>query len=70
MSHASAGYHATEVLVLHNGTTVFTTEYATIFTNSSLGTVDAIVNGSNIELVVTPANTNTTVKTKRISVEA
>ena len=70
MSHASAGYHATEVLVLHNGTTVFTTEYATIYTNSSLGTIDAIVNGANIELVVTPANTNTTVKTKRISMEA
>lgn len=70
MTHASAGYHATEVLVLHNGTTAFTTEYATIFTNSSLGTVDAIVNGANIELVVTPTNTNTTVKTKRISVEA
>ena len=70
MSHASAGYHATEILVLHNGTTAYTTEYATIYSSASLGTVDAIVNGSNIELVVTPANTNTTVKTKRISVEA
>jgi hypothetical protein len=70
MTHASAGYHATEVLLIHNGTTVFTTEYATIFTGSSLGTVDAQISSGNVQLLVTPANTNTTVKTKRISVEA
>jgi hypothetical protein len=72
MSHASAGYHVTEVLLIHNGSTVFTTEYGTIFTNSSLGTIDASINigSGNVELLVTPANTNTTVKTKRISVEA
>ena len=72
MSHASAGYHVTEVLLIHNGSTVFTTEYGTIFTNSSLGSVDASINigSGNVELLVTPANTNTTVKTKRISVEA
>ena len=70
MSHASAGYHATEVLVLHNGTTAFTTEYGTIYTIASLGTVDAQIVAGNVQLTVTPANTNTTVKTKRISVEA
>lgn len=70
MSHASAGYHATEVLLIHNGTDVFATEYGTIFTNASLGVVEAIINAGNVELLVTPANTNTTVKTKRISVEA
>lgn len=72
MSHASAGYHVTEVLLIHNGSTVFTTEYGTIFTIASLGTVDAAINSGsgNVELLVTPANTNTTVKTKRISVEA
>lgn len=70
MSHSSAGYHATEVLLIHNGTTVYTTEYATIYTIASLGTIDAQINSNNVELLVTPANTNTTVKTKRISVEA
>lgn len=67
-SHASAGYHATEVLVTHDGTTVYMSEYATVFTSSSLMTLDADISGGNIRLLITPANTNTTVKTFQIRV--
>jgi len=67
-SHGSAGYHATEVLVTHDGTTVYMSEYATVFTSSSLMTLDADISGGNIRLLITPANTNTTVKTFQIRV--
>jgi len=67
-SHASAGYHATEVLVTHDGSTVYMSEYATVFTSSSLMTLDADISGGNIRLLITPANTNTTVKTFQIRV--
>lgn len=69
MSHASAGYHATEVLVVHDGTNAYWTEYGTIFSILSLGDISVGINGDNVELRVTPVNTSTTVKAKRISVE-
>ena len=68
MSHSS-GYHSTEVLVVHDGTTAYSTEYGTIWTNASLGDISVGITGSNVELLVSPINTNTTVKAKRISVE-
>ena len=61
--------HATEVLVMHDGTDVFLTEYGTMWSGAaSLGTVSADMNGSNVRLLFTPSNINTTVKVKRISV--
>lgn len=65
---AGTDYHTTEVLLIHDGTTAYITEYGTIFTNASLGTVDADISGGYVRLLVTPANINTTVKTQRISV--
>lgn len=63
-------YHATEILLTHNGSTVFMTEYGTIMTDSSLGTFDADINSGMIRLLVTPTLTNVSVKSKRISVGA
>ena len=70
MSHATQGYHATEVLLVHDGTTVYMTEYGTIYSSSSLGTLDASILTGNVRLTVTPTNTNTTIKAKRITVSA
>lgn len=60
-------YTATEVLLTHNNSTVFITEYATVSTDSDLATIDADISGNNVRLLVTPAYTNTTVKAKRLS---
>jgi len=61
--------HMTEVLVMHDGTDVFVTEYGTMFSGAaSLGTFTADINSGNVRLLFTPANTNTTVKFKRIVV--
>ena len=65
---AGTDYHTTEVLLIHDGTTAYITEYGTIFTNASLGTIDADISGGYVRLLVTPDNINTTVKTQRISV--
>jgi len=51
---SSTNFHATEILLTHNGTTVYMTEYATIFSNSSLATFDADISGGNIRLLVDP----------------
>lgn len=63
-------YTATEVLLTHNNSTVFITEYATISTDSNLATIDADISGDNVRLLITPAYTNTTVKAKRLTFEA
>jgi len=52
--------HSTEILLNHDETDVFITEYATIYSNASLFTVSAQLNGSTLELIATPANANTT----------
>ena len=68
MSHATLGYHVTEVLVIHDGTNAYVTEYGTMWTIASLGTVNADISGNNLRLLVTPANTNTTIKGQRLTV--
>lgn len=63
-------YHAAEVLLTHNGTSVFLTEYGQVTSDSSLGTFDADILGGNVRLLVTPSYTNTSIKTQRITVGA
>lgn len=65
---SGSAYHVTEVLLLHDGTSVYLTEYATMFTGSSLITVNGDISGTNVRLLCTPANSNTEVKVQRITV--
>ena len=65
---SGSNYHTTEVLLIHDGTTVYMTEFGTIFTNASLGTIDGDINSGNVRLLVTPANTSTQVKIQRLTV--
>ena len=67
LSTASA-YQATELFLTHDGTSVYITEYATVTSGSSLGTINSDISGDNVRLLVTPVNTNTTVKFARIEV--
>lgn len=61
-------FHTTEVLLIHDGTNAYVTEYGTIFTNGSMGTIDADISSGKVRLLVTPTAINTTVKTQRITV--
>jgi plastocyanin len=62
-------FHSTEILLTHNNEEVFFTEYAIVQAqDSSLGEFFAEIDGNNINLTVTPAYTNTSIKAKRFSI--
>ena len=46
-------YQASELMVIHNGTTTTMTEYAVVETNGALGTITADVSAGNARLLVT-----------------
>lgn len=67
--NANSEYQSSEVLLIHNGSTVTLTEYGSIKTgNTILGTVDADVSGGSVRLKVTPTYSNSTIKTVRTAV--
>ena len=56
-------YETSEVLVVHNGTTAYRTQYGLISTSgTALGTVTALVVGSNVEVRYTGVASGNTVK--------
>lgn len=59
---SSTSYSVTELLIIHNGTTAYITEYGTINTGSALVTFSADVSGGNLRLLATPVNAVTTIK--------
>jgi hypothetical protein len=63
-----ADFHSTELLLLQDGITVYTTEYATIQTDLSLGVFSSIIEGGLVKLRVSPTFTNTTIKGFRTGV--
>tara|TARA_A100001234_G_scaffold196480_1_gene185995 strand:+ start:157 stop:984 length:828 start_codon:yes stop_codon:yes gene_type:complete len=65
-THASAGTHAAEVLLINNGSNAFFVQYGDVFSSSSLFSLSADVSSGNMRLLITPANTNTTVDTFQI----
>lgn len=66
--NGNSQFHATEYFIVHDGTSTYGTEYATVYSDVSLGTVSSNVNGSLVELVITPTYANTTIKTKRYTI--
>ena len=48
-----SSYHSTEINVIHDGTTVYMTEYGTLFSGSSLATFDATISSGNLLLQIT-----------------
>ena len=46
--------HSSKILVVHDGTNTYVSEYSSIFTVKSLGSYTAEINGSNVELKYTP----------------
>jgi hypothetical protein len=55
--------HITKLLIVHNGTTAFATEFGTIYTNTSLATYEVALSGGQVTVSATPASgTSTTYK--------
>ena len=65
---SGTSYHTIKLLVIHDGTTVWMSQYGEIFTGSSLGTFDANISGGNVQLLFTPTNAITTVKLIRSNI--
>jgi hypothetical protein len=61
-------YHFCELLVLHNGTSAFITEYGSLYSSYSLMSFDASIAGSSLFVTGTPTNSNNTVKIYRVAV--
>ena len=51
-------YHSTEMLVIHDGTNAYKTEYGSIFT-SELATFDVDINGNDVRVLAGVTTTNT-----------
>jgi len=65
---AGTEYHVTEILLIHDGTQGFITEYGTVTTSGSLGDFTVNVSGNNVNLVCTPTNAGAVVKVHRLNV--
>ena len=61
---SGSDYNAQEILLLHDGSSVYMTEYAQILAGSglTLSTFDADINSGNVRLLVSPTNAVTTYK--------
>lgn len=62
--------HFTEVVVMHNDTDVFGNEYGVFYSNTNLISVSAIMDSSNVSLVITPVYTSTYIDYNRTTIVA
>jgi len=52
-------------MVIHNGSNVYMTEYATLYDNVLLATFDADISGGYVRLLTTPTNTGSSIRVYR-----
>lgn len=59
--------HFTTLNLIHNGTSVFLTEYGTIISSNNLATFDSDISGGDVRILATPSSSeNTTFKFNKI----
>jgi len=63
-------YHMVEINLIHDGTTVWISEYGEIVTNQILATFDGNITGGNVNLLIVPVNNDypSTIKMVRTAV--
>jgi hypothetical protein len=61
----TSSFHVTKIVVYHDGTTAYSSEFAQMFNNSSLGTIVTDVNSGNVRILVTPATSSVVAKFSR-----
>lgn len=67
---SGSDFHSTEIVVVHDGSSVTLTQYGTL-KSASLASFDADISGSNLRLLATPASSSSTViKFDRTTVDA
>ena len=64
--NSASSYHSAQIMLIHDGTTVYKTEYNEIYTAGLLGTFDASISGGVLTLLFTATSaTNKTIKMLR-----
>ena len=59
---SGSAYHMIELSLIHDGTTVYLSQYGEVKTGASLGTFDASISTGTLSVLFTPTNAVTTVK--------
>jgi hypothetical protein len=59
-------YHASKLMTFHNNVAAFSTEYATMVSNVSLGTFVVDSNSTHVRLLFSPTSTNTSITISRV----
>lgn len=62
---SGSAYQSTEIMMLHDGTNAYITEYATLLSGSTLGTFVANIDSGSVRLFVTPTNASSNLKYQR-----
>lgn len=71
ISESSTNYHSTDILLIHDGSTVHKVEYAVVTTTGELGIFDADINTGSVRLLFTATDaTNKTLKVIRTLIES
>lgn len=65
MSDGSTNQHVTKLIVYHDGSTAYATEYGQMFNVSSLGIVTVDISAGSLRVRVTPASSSVVVKYSR-----
>lgn len=64
-----SNYQSSEIMILHNGTTTSTAEYAMMNTGGTLGTFSSDISGGNVRLLVTMSSaTSATINISRTTI--
>ena len=53
-------FHVTKILAIHDGSSTYSSEYGTVFSNSSVATFDTDISGGNLRLLATGASASQT----------
>ena len=59
-ANTSTAYHLTKLLVTHDGSTAYVTEYGSIIPTTSVGTFSATIASGNVAVQFTPASASST----------
>ena len=66
-THSTAGsLHFAEVVVVNDGSNSYISQFADTYTGSSLFSLATDISGSDMRLLITPSNTNTSVSSSYI----
>ena len=58
-------YQITEIMLLHDSANTYSTEYATLISNTTLGQFSSDISGGSLRLRVTPTSANNLIKYQR-----